>query len=116
MAKCFSIEYLIGDTVLHQGADNFSEKRPTDGVQSNTDNDTDTSDDKIILPASCNTSELSKLSVNEYHEALRNAEVRLEGATLWNKFHSFGTEMIVTKTGRWVLKFSQIWEIDVYIF
>uniref|UniRef100_A0A915C8L4 T-box domain-containing protein n=1 Tax=Parascaris univalens TaxID=6257 RepID=A0A915C8L4_PARUN len=99
MAKCFSIEYLIGDTVLHEGADNFSGKRPSDGVQSNSNNDTDTSD-KIILSGSCNTSELSKLSVNEYHEALQNAEVRLEGATLWNKFHSFGTEMIVTKTGR----------------
>jgi T-box protein 20 len=29
-------------------------------------------------------------------------ECRLETKDLWDKFHELGTEMIITKTGRWV--------------
>jgi hypothetical protein len=36
----------------------------------------------------------------QLHWALRRAEVRLEGAELWRRFHTLGTEMIVTRSGR----------------
>lgn len=32
----------------------------------------------------------------------KNIKVTLENRDLWGKFHSLGTEMIITKTGRWV--------------
>jgi len=32
--------------------------------------------------------------------ALEKAEIRLEGAQLWRRFNSLGTEMIVTRSGR----------------
>lgn len=31
---------------------------------------------------------------------LEDVECRLESEDLWNKFHTLGTEMIITKTGR----------------
>lgn len=34
------------------------------------------------------------------HWALEKAEICLEGASLWRRFHSLGTEMIVTRNGR----------------
>lgn len=33
---------------------------------------------------------------------LAGVECRLETKDLWDKFHELGTEMIITKTGRWV--------------
>ena len=38
------------------------------------------------------------------HGQLRasNIKVELENSDLWEKFHQIGTEMIITKTGRWV--------------
>lgn len=33
---------------------------------------------------------------------LLNTECHLETKDLWDKFHDLGTEMIITKTGRWV--------------
>lgn len=47
----------------------------------------------------------SSYSIQEYHPALRDVSVRLEGSSLWNKFHAYGTEMIVTKSGRFVINF-----------
>ncbi|VDM46458.1 unnamed protein product [Toxocara canis] len=112
MAKCFSIEYLIGDTVLHQ-ADNCSNMETNsdghliadEGTTTITTSTTTTttppnrSTTPSVSAANGGTSAKRKTSDSSYHEALQNAEVRLEGTTLWNKFHSFGTEMIVTKTG-----------------
>uniref|UniRef100_A0A1I8B1C4 T-box domain-containing protein n=1 Tax=Meloidogyne hapla TaxID=6305 RepID=A0A1I8B1C4_MELHA len=37
------------------------------------------------------------------HWALKKAEIRLEGAQLWRRFNSLGTEMIVTRNGRRML-------------
>ena len=33
---------------------------------------------------------------------LEGVQCRLETKELWGKFHELGTEMIITKTGRWV--------------
>uniref|UniRef100_A0A915JUE8 T-box domain-containing protein n=1 Tax=Romanomermis culicivorax TaxID=13658 RepID=A0A915JUE8_ROMCU len=33
--------------------------------------------------------------------SLRNVQCRLEARDLWTKFHELGTEMIITKSGRW---------------
>jgi hypothetical protein len=38
---------------------------------------------------------------NRNHD--ENINVTLENRDLWNKFHSLGTEMIITKTGRSVV-------------
>lgn len=38
---------------------------------------------------------------NRLHPALRNITVKLEGISLWRRFHELGTEMIVTKSGRY---------------
>uniref|UniRef100_A0A1I7WXC7 T-box domain-containing protein n=1 Tax=Heterorhabditis bacteriophora TaxID=37862 RepID=A0A1I7WXC7_HETBA len=35
-------------------------------------------------------------------DALDGIECRLEGSELWAKFFELGTEMIITKSGRWV--------------
>lgn len=37
-------------------------------------------------------------------EELLNVECHLETKDLWDKFHDLGTEMIITKTGRWVFR------------
>ncbi len=34
-------------------------------------------------------------------ESMATVECRLEGADLWKKFHELGTEMIITKSGRY---------------
>ena len=34
------------------------------------------------------------------HPRDKNIKIRLENRDLWQKFHSLGTEMIITKTGR----------------
>ncbi|VDM38203.1 unnamed protein product [Toxocara canis] len=39
--------------------------------------------------------------------SLRRVECRLEGRELWNKFYELSTEMIITKSGRYV-KFLQL--------
>ena len=36
-------------------------------------------------------------------DELRNVECHLETKELWDKFNELGTEMIITKTGRWVI-------------
>ena len=36
---------------------------------------------------------------------LANVQCRLETKDLWDKFHELGTEMIITKTGRYELIF-----------
>lgn len=101
--KPFSIEYLIGDTVTSNR---------------NNSNDSDiqrvlSKPSKLLLSMSgatfrkqgksCSSGSVSKkatTALKDYHPALRNVSMRLEGASLWNKFHAYGTEMIVTKTGR----------------
>lgn len=47
------------------------------------------------------SSKTPKIANNEqFHWALAKAEIRLEGAALWRRFHALGTEMIVTRSGR----------------
>lgn len=36
---------------------------------------------------------------------LPGAEVKLQNADLWSEFHQIGTEMIITKCGRWVFAY-----------
>lgn len=36
-------------------------------------------------------------------QELLSADCHLETKELWDKFHDLGTEMIITKTGRWVV-------------
>jgi len=45
-------------------------------------------------------SEYSPVADNVIIDGLRNVECHLQSAALWRKFHQFGTEMIITKTGR----------------
>uniref|UniRef100_A0AC35GRQ3 T-box domain-containing protein n=1 Tax=Panagrolaimus sp. PS1159 TaxID=55785 RepID=A0AC35GRQ3_9BILA len=68
----FSIEYLLSEDV----------KPPTKRLRENVDNEEEAVPSKV-----------SKLS-------LRNISVSLEGSSLWKRFHTLGTEMIVTKSGR----------------
>lgn len=37
---------------------------------------------------------------------LRPVQCHLETKELWDKFNDLGTEMIITKTGRWVVLFN----------
>ena len=38
---------------------------------------------------------------NDSQNNLQDANVALEGFQLWEQFHSLGTEMVITKSGRW---------------
>lgn len=38
---------------------------------------------------------------NPFKDELRNITVELEGKELWERFSELGTEMIITKAGRW---------------
>ncbi|KAL3103101.1 hypothetical protein niasHS_002287 [Heterodera schachtii] len=51
------------------------------------------------LPCSSSSSS-SAASPSVLHHALQSAQIRLEGASLWRRFHALGTEMIVTRSGR----------------
>ncbi|VDN01586.1 unnamed protein product [Thelazia callipaeda] len=112
-SKPFSIAYLIGDTIrdnhCNQNCKDFktdSEPKivslPATFSASNTNNciannfiaNDDVYDDEVSEDA------CQSVIIKDYHEALQNVSVRLEGSTLWNRFHAYGTEMIVTKTGR----------------
>ncbi|VDK48987.1 unnamed protein product [Anisakis simplex] len=114
MSKRFSIDYLIGDTVFKQPLTNDDHQATlteTSSPQHQTGQQCAKSD---ASNENCKKRKHSDESpVDEYHEALQNVRLRLEGATLWNKFHSFGTEMIVTKTGRFVhflkLRLFDVW-------
>ena len=55
----------------------------------------------------------------------KNIKINMENLDLWRKFHSLGTEMIITKTGRWageykilnyVISFFQNIIIHLYIY
>lgn len=49
------------------------------------------------------------LTRNKLHcncEELLSVDCHLETKDLWDKFHDLGTEMIITKTGRWVKLFN----------
>ncbi|OZC06452.1 hypothetical protein X798_06558 [Onchocerca flexuosa] len=117
--KPFSIAYLIGDTVTDNNNGNVS----TDFHNNNCVNKTNQRSDKLkLFPTTLNNDTIirrtnnsnntennsnynliptkSSIILRDYHPALRNVSMRLEGSTLWNKFHAYGTEMIVTKTGR----------------
>ncbi|KAL4003708.1 T-box family protein [Acanthocheilonema viteae] len=117
--KPFSIAYLIGDTVTDNNNGNFDTK-----LNDNCSDKTRISDTLKLFPIisktalNCDTSsnnnsngtennsnndmiaKKASVMLKDYHPALRNVSMRLEGSTLWNKFHAYGTEMIVTKTGR----------------
>lgn len=110
--KPFSIAYLIGDTVtdndnsgnldteLH---DNCSDTLRLFPVISKTALNCSTKSNISGIGNNCNyemTKKKVPVMLKDYHPALRNVSMRLEGSTLWNKFHAYGTEMIVTKTGR----------------
>lgn len=49
-------------------------------------------------------SSCSQVNVRPLCAGLINARVDLEMKSLWEEFHSLGTEMIVTKAGRYVQK------------
>ncbi|VBB32893.1 unnamed protein product, partial [Acanthocheilonema viteae] len=113
------IAYLIGDTVTDNNNGNFDTK-----LNDNCSDKTRISDTLKLFPIisktalNCDTSsnnnsngtennsnndmiaKKASVMLKDYHPALRNVSMRLEGSTLWNKFHAYGTEMIVTKTGR----------------
>lgn len=74
MSARFSIDYLIGN---NQDENSLKRKRPK--VQLTPKN--------LILEA-------------HLAHGLQKVRIRLEGATLWQRFHQLGTEMIVTKSGR----------------
>ena len=44
----------------------------------------------------------------------KDANVALEGCHLWDQFHSLGTEMVITKSGRFV-KLNMTAKIEKYI-
>lgn len=60
---------------------------------------------------------LASVAAHQLHPAMRpmrtmqpeddgvvdDPKVTLEGKELWEKFHKLGTEMVITKSGRWVL-------------
>lgn len=81
----FSIEYLILDD--NKKKRKFNDKNDVK-IESNSDD--------FIIPKriKMNSNEL------ELHPGLRTVTIKLEGMSLWKKFHSLGTEMIVTKSGR----------------
>lgn len=86
----FSIEYLLSEDV-----------KPTKRLRESVDND-----EEVVPSKASKLSEISpSLQVKNLHEkllhpALRNVTVSLEGSALWKRFHTLGTEMIVTKSGR----------------
>lgn len=43
----------------------------------------------------------SEVFENAFKDELRNITVELEGKELWERFSELGTEMIITKAGRW---------------
>lgn len=53
-------------------------------------------------------------------DELKPIQCHLETKDLWEKFHDLGTEMIITKTGRWVIgffnKFVSLFYASVFIF
>lgn len=52
--------------------------------------------------------EVSTTSSPTLSKELENVHCRLETKDLWDKFHELGTEMIITKTGRYVQVISNI--------
>lgn len=120
--KPFSIAYLIGDTVTDSNNGNLDTE-----LHNNCADKTRISDTLKLFPIISKTTlnysnygtnstdnfngtqnnsnhelitKKAPVILKDYHSALRNVSMRLEGSTLWNKFHAYGTEMIVTKTGR----------------
>ena len=69
-----------------------------------------TSTDKMSDGESINESPMKTISAPEElpasfepsHPALTKLKCTLETKDLWAKFHELGTEMIITKSGRWV--------------
>ena len=48
--------------------------------------------------------ENKKIDHDEDDDGPDDAKVELENMDLWDSFHQFGTEMVITKTGRYVFK------------
>ncbi|VDK57158.1 unnamed protein product [Gongylonema pulchrum] len=99
------IEYLIGDTVTGESGDNCDSDIQNYGARSASPRNSRLSGGNPRCESEGSGGDYAlkkKLSaaLQDYHPALRNVSMRLEGSSLWNKFHAFGTEMIVTKTGR----------------
>ncbi|KAI6188482.1 hypothetical protein M3Y98_00359800 [Aphelenchoides besseyi] len=78
MSARFTIAYLIGDEETK--------------IDSEADRLTDV--DKSII------SRPLEQTGKRLHSGLRGVRFRLEGMSLWRRFHELGTEMIVTKSGR----------------
>ena len=53
-------------------------------------------------PKTVSSSKQLPASFHPVHPALYEIDCTLETKELWNKFHELGTEMIITKSGRWV--------------
>jgi len=47
-----------------------------------------------------------EVTYSPLHVKLVSADAHLQVKTLWNQFHALGTEMIVTKAGRYLLLLS----------
>lgn len=95
MNKCFTIDYLIGN---HNDGCHKTDKLDDDDKLIDRDNN-----HTISIVNERNIFNINEL--NKYHIGLRNVNIKLEGSSLWNKFHSYNTEMIVTKNGRFVCFF-----------
>lgn len=70
--------------------------------------DSDDSGDNVHSPNSSpptTQSSCSQANVRPLCAGLINARVDLEMKSLWDEFHALGTEMIVTKAGRSVVRF-----------
>lgn len=94
----FMIDHLL-DT------NNADEKAERSTIAAGTSKNCDGSRDNME-PEECenNIEQLPKTSPlpgNSY--ILRHVTCRLEGRELWNKFYELSTEMIITKSGRWVV-------------
>lgn len=50
--------------------------------------------------------EYRKFNYIYYSDAVVNdVQIELENSSMWSKFHQFGTEMIITKTGRYAYSY-----------
>lgn len=49
------------------------------------------------------------MRVEGYHPALESVDVTLHNSELWREFHKMGNEMIITKTGRYVVWFGNVY-------
>lgn len=95
MAKSFAIRDLLDDdNNCRRRSASTTKHRKLNNATSSTDSTTTIA---ILEPH-------HRLELARKHSTVCNAQIRLEGVELWRKFNRLGTEMIVTKSGRYVFK------------